>query len=148
MAHASISQTSYSIVFVSRSHLLGGPLPLRIIRIARRNFQTPVASHRRPTSDSPSSLFQMSHLTLTKSRTSRISRLQTKSPIKKPSFDLKTRSLNPPTTAPSSDRSSAATPKLEVTQLHLAAGTIQSTGRQVHPVVLEDDVDGRSGTAY
>jgi hypothetical protein len=68
--------------------------------------------------------FAMAHLTLTKSKTSRISRLQTKSPIKKsPSYDLKTRRiLDSPSKPTSEERNSPQTAKLEVTRNHLAAG--------------------------
>jgi hypothetical protein len=62
----------------------------------------------------------MTHLTLTKSKTSRISRPQTKSPLKKPhTYDLKTL-RNCPSTP--SHPPPPQTPKLEIINLHLPAG--------------------------
>ena len=71
----------------------------------------------------------MFHLTLTKSQTSRISRPQTKSPIKKrPSFDLKTRRARhlEGTTEPPHERTCGSTQKLEVSHPHVPAGSFPS----------------------
>jgi len=106
------------------------------ILVGRRNFSispppppTSVLTHR------------MSHLTLTKSKTSRISRPQTKSPIKKtPSFDLKARRIISPSEKPESQKRETTAQKLEVTHPHIPAGTPYEAMINIDPSLLISDV--------
>jgi hypothetical protein len=83
----------------------------------------------------------MAHLTLTKSKTSRISRLQTKSPIKKSSFDFKSRRIIDSSTKPEKeDQPSAQTPKLEILRNHLSAGYPPKRGLMIDDELVISDV--------
>ena len=84
---------------------------------------------------------QMTHLTLTKSKTSRISRPLSKSPIKKTrSFDLKARRIVDPSEKPEPPKREPTAQKLEVIQHHVPSGIYLICLANSEPSLLVSDV--------